>query len=185
MVAKTTKGRGLPTGGAIARPRGACCLTRFHKYLKGSRTLTGLGIAYDCNGVSTTQDSMTIKMDVRVLEGNCNETDLIPEYSVLGAQGTLTRRKDGFAYFAGSFTITFEDKKLFEGTIELLDRVGTHDGEDCDKASHLEGWLSGKKAGSTKATLRAALALRGKLPTTIDRLTSLDGNINGAIIECD
>jgi hypothetical protein len=100
-----------------------------------------------------------------------NNTQRIPDGSLLVITGTLIRHvADGLSIFSGHFDIRSKDPnigKLFDGWIELYDRVGTYNPPIIDHphgcADNMEGWLVGQGVGHSlqRPALHATIA--GKL----------------------
>ena len=128
------------------------CLTRIHEQSKGSRRLT-YGRTYECRNGAYRPAKTTITLPLRA-EPTCHETNLL-DGTILQAVGTTIMRQDSLAIFFGHATIsrraaTGQNIVLFQGCLELYDRVGTHHFvtnfpkilcERCDEPGHVEGWL--------------------------------------------
>lgn len=150
-------------------PTGEYCLTRINKSLDGSLNSELLS-SYNCPSGETERRSVQLK--VRVMSNGgpaCDET--VPgfvETAFLDAEGSAVVRSDSLAHFLGQFQIHNGDEvKLFEGTIEIIGKIGTHQPgpfnsceELCGQNKHMEGWLAGSGIGElSKYTLRAMLAI--------------------------
>ena len=171
-------------------PKGKCCLWQIDKVAAGNREATDFGELYDCETGRTQQATVVIKLELKSTRLICDQIvaqKLLPDGSVLEAKGGFTFRSDGFAHFTGSFTIQNVDgKRSFQGTIELMDRVGTHRAcEKCNEKSHLEGWLVGRASEHDNLTLRAMIALKGVSLSPDAPKKRLSGIINGALIVCN
>ena len=170
---------------------GKCCLVHVDKIIKGNRK-ADYGKDYDCETGTTMRGKVTITLPLTSTGSTCDQEigrKLLPDGSVLEANGVITQRDDGFSHFTGDFKINNSDgKEFFRGTIELMDRVGTHHTiikcEKCNQKSHLEGWLVGRATNSSDLTLRAMLALKGVPPNPDSPIKSLTGILNGALIAC-
>ena len=183
--------RSIPPLTIAGVPGGDCCLWQADKVVTGRRTAS-FDKDYKCETGKTWRAKITITLEIKSTKGSCDQEaaqKLIPDASTLEAQGGLIQREGGFGHFTGDFTIKDKDgKKMFSGTIELFDRVGTHhtffDCDKCNQKSHLEGWLVGTASEFSNVTLRAMLALKGVHPTKETPAKSLSGILNGAVIAC-
>ena len=183
--------RSIPPLTIAGVPSGECCLWQADKILTGRRNAS-FDRDYDCDTGKTRRAKVSITLTIKSTNGSCDQEaarKLIPDGSTLEAQGGLVQREGGFGHFTGDFTIKDKDgKKVFRGTIELFDRVGTHhtflDCDKCNQKSHLEGWVVGTSSEFSNVTLRAMLALRGVHPTKDSPDKALSGILNGAVIAC-
>jgi hypothetical protein len=170
-------------------PDGKSCLWQVDKIMQGDREVQ-FGKDYDCDTGKTLRAKATLKLPLKSTGSTCDQEaarKILPDGCVLEASGVFTQRADGFAHFTGDFKIKSVDKKeLFRGTIEMMDRVGTHHTifkcEKCNQKSHLEGWLVGSSSDSGKLTLRAMLALKGTAPSPASPKKTLTGILNGALM---
>lgn len=162
-------------------PRGDCCLWRLGLETKG-RLEHKLGKPHECPAGETAFGTGALVLDPLKSDGPpCDDKHgLIPDGSKLNAAIHTTRRKDDVAHICGTFTITYQDRPIFAGDIDLMHRVNTHHepfGPDpCDRRDHLQGWLVGKGADDSKAKghlLRAML---------VARTDPLNGGANGYAI---
>lgn len=144
------------------------CLWRFNKFFDGDMTGEFLR-GYTCPGWTAQSDT---KIVFRVYSDapNCDEEiPGVPPNMLLEAAGTTILRRDGLAHFIGKVQLKQVSPEVvfFEGTLELLARVGTHQslGEACNELDHIEGWIVARGAGSlSDLTLRATVALKAVLP---------------------
>ncbi len=144
------------------------CLWRFNKFFDGD--LTGEFLrGYTCPGW-TAQSGTKIVFRVYSDAPNCDEEiPGVPPNMLLEASGTTIQRRDGLAHFIGKVQLkqVTPEVVFFEGTLELLARVGTHQslGEACDELEHIEGWIVARGVGPlSDLTLRATVALKATLP---------------------
>jgi hypothetical protein len=168
---------------------GQCCLFRVQKRVEGERSIT-YNAPYICSGVETKEGDTTFKAVLGSGGAPCDEAPaVIPDGSTLFAVGNTIRRKDGFSNFVGKFSITDPlGNTLFEGTLELFERLGSHHSpfgtEVCDPISHNEGWLIGRGVnGLDSVSLRAIIVLRGQLPP-VDGSTPVLGTFDGSFVRC-
>ncbi len=170
---------------------GDCCLWQVHKIANGERTVK-LDPAYHCNPglVDTQRGTLTVRAIDMISAGPpCDQRpELIPNGSDLNASGVVIRRADGLANFTGPFTITSPaGAVLFDGRIELMDRVGTHHppfgGEPCNPENHVEGWLVGRGKGVLANYCLRALYVASVLPVPT-KPDSLRGSLDGVIVQC-
>ena len=168
---------------------GNCCLWQTQKNVEGSRSIQ-FQTAYKCGMGQTRRGDTIIKLNLSSGGLPCDQNAaLIPNGSVLEARGNTISRADGFAHFMGRVVIRSPSGALlFDGTMETIDRLGTHHApfgaEACNPASHLEGYLVARGAGAlANYTLRAMVALRGRLPIG-SSAAGLSGNIDGTLINC-
>jgi hypothetical protein len=164
-------------------------LWQIHKKANGERRAV-FGTPYQCETGQTARGDTKIKLTLTT-EGACNQNQLIPNNSILEASGNTIKRASGFAHFFGKFTIKNPaGALLFEGTMEAIDRIGTHHNpfgaEACNRENHLEGWMVGR--GSTALlpnhTLRALIVARASLPTPTNPSPPVVGSIDGVLIKC-
>ena len=166
------------------------CLWQIHKIAKGERQAR-LGEPYVCDTGKTVSGKMKLRLVLESGGRPCDQNPaLVPNGTVLSAEGHVTVREDGFAHFAGRFAIRAPGGDvLFRGTMDLLDRVGTHHApfgsEACNEKGHLEGWLEGH--GSRRLPnhrLRAVIAAEvGPLSTEAVSQPILRASINGTLIK--
>ena len=95
-------------------------------------------------------------------------------------------RRDGLAHFTGR--VQLKDGALgpvlFEGTMELMARIGTHQalGEGCGEAEHVEGWIVARGVEKLSGySLRAQVAGQATLPDGLAAVPPLN-RITGVII---
>jgi|SRR5215213_359096 len=167
------------------------CMWRINKSFDGNAEGT-FWREYDCKTGSTSLHRTEISL--RVLsndgdgEGGCDqEISGLPKNMYLEASGMTIYRKDGLAHFTGG--IKLKDGAmgpvLFEGTMELMARIGTHQalGESCDEKQHMEGWIVARGVETlSNYTLRAMVAGEASLPGG-PLLTPPLNRITGVIIE--
>jgi len=169
------RGQASPAIPAVTIPgvptTGSCCLWRIHKKAGGDRRVTWQ-VPYATDKGPTARGSTVIRLTLTSEGPPCDENPgLVPNNSVLQVRGYTLRRADSFAHLIGTFTLSNPaGAVLFSGTLEAMDRIGTHHapfgGEQCDQQGHLEGWLVGKGAGPMAPfTLRALVVGRASLPT--------------------
>ncbi|MCI0393165.1 MAG: hypothetical protein MOB07_30915 [Acidobacteria bacterium] len=168
---------------------GNCCLWQTQKKVEGARSIQ-FGTPYNCDTGQTRRGATKIKLNLSTGGLPCDQNAaLIPHGSLLEAQGNTISRKDNFAHFMGRVTIKSPTGALlFDGTMETIDRLGTHHSpfgaEACNPTSHLEGYLVARGAGGlANYTLRALIVLRGNLPTG-SAPAGLSGSIDGTLIKC-
>lgn len=172
--------------GALSEDR--CCLRRVHKQAKGSRSVQSWA-PYACDTGQTASGFTLLRLTLGSEGAPCDQDGLIPNNSVLEARGTTRRRADGFAYFTGNFSIRNPaGAVIFEGTLELMDRLGSHHApfgaESCNQQGHVEGWLAGRgSAGFSHNTLRAIVVANGNLPGA-GASSALSGSIDGTLVKC-
>ena len=101
---------------------------------------------FNLNPTGATQRGvMRVDMQLVSAGGVCDPLlALIPNNSKLVATGNLIRRNDGFAHYLADFAILNPaGATLFKGTMETIDRIGTHhlffNCEQCNAPSHFEG----------------------------------------------
>lgn len=173
---------GIPT-------TGQCCLWQVEKRVDGKREAT-FSNPYQCDTGQTARGKMGIKVTLRSAGRPCDQQDIPPDGSTLVASGTVLRRNDRFAHFIGDFSITNPaGKVLFKGTLEAIDRLGSHHlffkCEACNPQSHLEGWLVGRGTDELpNHTIRALLVARGTVPSPTVPSTALVGSLNGVLVKC-
>jgi hypothetical protein len=173
-------------------PDGEVCLCRVYKTGSGSR-VPRLGPPYLCGRQQTARgDLPRLELKLSGDGSHCDEgVKHLPDGVVLEImQGEMIARQDGFALSFGSFQIGMPGAHpLFQGRIELIDRIGTHNApasnceEKCDQEQHIEGWLVGNLVQDESITLRAILALRitqGDVQTGV----ALDAVLAGVLVNC-
>lgn len=168
-----------PEAGPTLKPDGKYCLTRFNKSVDGSMLFTdAAAVSYNCDEGEFTRAELELELRIFHLQ-ECDESvpPFPPSGNVLAAKGIAFYGADGLAQFTGDFQIlhvpSAPEGLLFEGTIELMARIGTHQafhegevGETCDADRHFEGWIMGRGIGDLDNYLiRASLML--------DRTTNL------------
>jgi hypothetical protein len=170
-------------------PTGTCCLWRVHKRAPQGQRIVQFGTPYQCPTGQTVRGNTTFRLPL-VSEGPpCDQGNFIPNNSVLEATGNTIKRADGFAHFFGEFTIINPNNQvLFKGTMEAIDRIGTHHppfgNEACNQQGHLEGWLVGRGVQQLQnLTLRALIVARASLPTGTAP-APVFASIDGVIIRC-
>ncbi|MDQ2921541.1 MAG: hypothetical protein M3R52_08030 [Acidobacteriota bacterium] len=171
---------------------GNCCLTQLEKRVQGTRKVDFTGNPYACPTGATQRGVMRVDMQL-VSAGNvCDPLlALIPNNSKLVATGNVIRRRDGFAHFIADFAILNPaGTALFKGTMETIDRIGTHhlffNCEQCNTPSHFEGWIVGRgtAAVTSNFTIRAMIVSRGTVPSPAQVTTPMTGSLNGTLIRC-
>lgn len=165
------------------------CMWRINKSFDGNAEAV-FWRDYDCRSGSTSIHRTSIAF--RVLsndgEGGCDEeVPGVPKNMFLEASGMTIYRKGGLAHFTGGVKLKdgAAGPVLFEGTIELMARIGTHQalGESCDEAKHMEGWIVARGVESlSNYTLRAMVAGESVLPGGLAATPPLN-RITGVIIE--
>lgn len=173
---------------AQALPPGNCCLRRLHKRSTGIRQVQ-YGLPYQCDTGQTKRGQTTFRLPLSS-EMQCEQSQVpIPNGSVLEATGDTIRRFDGFAHFSGNFTIRNPaGAVLFQGTMDAIDRIGTHHApfgaEVCNQGRHLEGWLTGRgSALLPNHLLRALIVARAILPPNNGQ-AAVSASIDGTVIKC-
>jgi len=166
---------------------GNCCLWQLEKRVDGKREAS-FGPVYQCDKGPTARGNMKIELRIRSAGPICDQNDIIPNGSVLTASGPIIRRNDLFADFMGEFVITSASgEMLFEGTIETLDRVGSHhlffNCEACKPKSHFEGYLVGQGVQNPAYTIRALIVARGTVPAP-GAAGAVAGSIDGTLMKC-
>ena len=152
---------------------------------------------YKCQAVgqagstSTMRGTMGMAMSLNTGGITCDPlASLIPNDSVLTANGTVIRRNDAFAQYSGKFAINAPTgATLFTGWIETIDRLGSHHApancETCNPTSHFEGWLVGKGSGAlANYTIRAQISSKGTVPDLTNTSQPISGNISGTFVRC-
>ena len=168
---------------------GPCCMWQVEKRIDGERR-AAFDPAYRCDTGVTERGGMKMSLKITSAGLPCDQSDLIPDGSRLDASGSLIRRADGFAHYITEFSITDPGGTvLFEGTLETIDRLGSHhlffNSEVCNPQSHLEGWLVGRGTSALpNHTIRALLVARGTVPSVTTPLTPMVGSLNGVFIKC-
>jgi len=174
-----------------ALPSTNCCLSQLHKRAKGQRTIR-FGAPYTCDTGSTSR-GLTQYQFTLVSEGApCDQGNVIPNGSLLRASGQTFRRADGLAVFSGEFQIVAPGggTVLFTGTMEVMDRIGTHHApfgaEACNQQSHLEGCLVGWGAAALpNHQLRALIVASDvNLPTGTQPAPIPLASIDGVLAKC-
>jgi hypothetical protein len=146
---------------------------------------------YRCHGVSMQLIQARMRFVLK-REPRCDELGAqLPDGSILTAVVTLRRRADALGHLIGRFQILAPSttRVLYAGTIELMERVGSHHEpfgpnggacEACDQKAHLEGWLFGCGTGhNTQTRLRANVTLNRALNVVS---TKLSGSIDGMLL---
>jgi hypothetical protein len=111
----------------------------------------------------------------------------MPGDFLLEANGSTIHQSGGLAHFSGQFTLKdgATGPVVFEGTMELLGRVGTHQalGEQCNETQHIEGWLVGRGQGQwSQNTLRAVVSAEASFPDGLIN-ASPTNRITGVIVK--
>ena len=171
---------------------GDCCLTQLEKRVSGTRKLDPIGGPYACPTGATQRGAMKVEMQIVSPGGVCDPLlALIPNNSKLVATGNLIRRNDGFAHYLADFAILNPaGATLFKGTMETIDRIGTHhlffNCEQCNGPSHFEGWIVGRGTAAATANfaIRAMIVSRGTVPSPAVMSTPMTGSLNGTFIKC-
>ncbi len=174
-------------------PQGECCLWRLGLLASG-KLEHKLGMPHPCPTGETSQGSGFLELKPLKSAGPpCDEMHmLIPDGSQLNAAIHTVRRKDDLAHVCGTFKISFQDKTIFEGEIELFHRINTHSApfgpDPCDRRDHLQGWLQGK--GTDTGAARDFLLCAMLVARTDPLNGGLDGyalgttHLNGVIMRC-
>jgi hypothetical protein len=170
---------------AASTTAGGCCLWRIHKKAAGERRLE-MKAPYNCDKGKTAEGTARLRLVLSTEGAPCDENPtLVADGSVLEASGRTIRREDGFAHFAGSFTIKNPaGVVLFNGRMELIDRIGTHHPpfgpEACNQQGLSEGWLMGGGSGPLSSFQLHALILAraGAAPGPVT------ASIDGALVKC-
>lgn len=181
---------------------GEYCLWRINKSTDGKISVERYA-AYSCNTGNT--ERSTAELNLRVFSLNapgCDET--IPPFpentTVLSAKGHAIHREGGLAYFVGTFQINNlaneKEELLFEGTMELMAKVESHQifgaaecQHQCDQEKHMEGWLVGKGVGNlSKYIIRAVFAtgINEDIPVGMNSFNTLfqvNGRIAGVVVQ--
>jgi hypothetical protein len=116
------------------------------------------------------------------------------KYSVhcyLSVRSHAYQRKDGLAHFCGTFRLIAGNTLLYQGTLETLDRVGSHSGgpglqqcEHCNEKEHLEGWIAGRgMQRGTDRYLRALIVAHVTNRSEDGTQATLQGVINGVVLD--
>ncbi len=171
---------------------GNCCLTQLEKRVQGTRKIDFTGSSYACPTGATQRGVMKVDMQLVSPGGVCDPLlALIPNNSKLVATGHVIRRNDGFAHYLADFAILNPaGATLFKGTMETIDRIGTHhlffNCEQCNSPSHFEGWIVGRGTAAATAnfTIRAMIVSRGTVPSPAVASTPMTGSLNGTFIKC-
>lgn len=171
---------------------GNCCLTQLEKRVQGTRKVDFTGVPYACPTGGTQRGVMKVEMQLVSPGGVCDPLlALIPNNSKLVATGHLIRRNDGFAHYIADFAILNPGgATLFKGTMETIDRMGTHHlffgCEQCNPVSHFEGWIVGRGTAAATANfaIRAMIVSRGTVPSPAVVSTPMTGSLNGTFIKC-
>ncbi|MBI1760644.1 MAG: hypothetical protein HYR56_04325 [Acidobacteria bacterium] len=149
------------------------CIFRINRPFEGALTVTPGGPPYPCGNGHAAQPTNQFKAQLDWQIGppiKCDESKALwPDGLSLHADGNVIVRRDGFAYFTGSFSIVKISGKdgtpppvtYFSGDrLELIFQSGSHQAlaEDCAAPRHAEGWLDGRGAGPmANYSLSAAL----------------------------
>jgi hypothetical protein len=168
-------------------PAGDCCLWQLEKRIDGQRQ-ANFGNPYKCDTGATARGDLKIVVKLKTAGPVCDQSNIIPDGSVLMAEGPIIRRNDLFADFMGEFTINSPaGAVLFKGTIETLDRVGSHqlffNCEACNPKSHFEGYLVGQGVQLSNYSLRALIVARGTVPAP-GATGAVAGSIDGTLMKC-
>lgn len=171
---------------------GNCCLTQLEKRAQGTRKIDFTGSSYACPTGATQRGVMRVEMQLVSAGGVCDPLlALIPNNSKLVATGNVIRRNDGFAHYLADFAILNPaGATLFKGTMETIDRIGTHhlffNCEQCNGPSHFEGWIVGRGTAAVTANfaIRAMIVSRGTVPSPAVVSTPMLGSLNGTFIKC-
>jgi hypothetical protein len=168
-------------------PAGDCCLWQLEKRIDGKRE-ANFGNVYPCQRGPTARGTMKIQVTIKTAGPLCDQNSIIPDGSTLTADGPIVRRNDLFADFMGEFGITSPaGVVLFKGTIETLDRVGSHhlffNCEPCNPRSHFEGYLVGQGVQASSYSIRALIVARGTVPTP-GATGAVAGSIDGTLMKC-
>jgi hypothetical protein len=165
------------------------CFVRVHQHAQGA--IEGHVVKHYVCGKTTIQ---LMKSQLRLVlqrEPRCDELGaLLPAGSVLSATVSFRRRADAFGHLIGSFQVLSPSRQpLYTGTIELMERVGSHHEpfgpngqtcEPCDRRGHLEGWLFGCGIGHQYGTrMRANVTLNRDVDKANSNLT---GSIDGLLL---
>lgn len=155
---------------------GNYCIWRINKTFDGPVSAQ-LGTPYRCQTGPTRHSASQITFRVFSNGGaNCDQPiPGIPANFRLEAKGATIHRQDGFAHFFGTFTFIngATNTRLFNGTIELIGRIGSHQflDEKCDEDKHVEGWLVGSGLGNlARYSVRAVLT--GQLSANLPQATA-------------
>jgi hypothetical protein len=165
-------------------PTGNCCLWQISKTAQGRRDAS-FGTPYACGTGQTARGTAQIRLNLSSAGATCDQINLIPNSSRLEASGNLIRRADGFGHFMGKFTINNPaGAVLFSGTLETIDRIGSHHPpfgtETCNQQGHLEGWLVGSGSPPlSNFTLRALIVARASTFSA-----PVTASIDGTLIKC-
>lgn len=168
------------------------CLIQIHKQFTEGRRVGGIRASYTCSQMTTTRGTESLSLVLKSAGRPCDENPaLIPDGSKLVVDtGGFFRRKDGLAHFCGTFFIQSGNTLLYQGTLETLDRVGSHSGgpglqpcEKCNEKDHLEGWLVGRgmQRGADRF-LRALIVAHVTNRSEDGTQASLEGIINGIVL---
>jgi hypothetical protein len=167
------------------------CMWRINKSFDGNAEKT-FWRDYDCRTGSTglyrTEIALRVLSNDGDGEGSCDqEIPGLPKTMYMEAWGMTIYRKDGLAHFTGGVKLKdgAAGPVLFEGTIELMARIGTHQalGESCDEKGHMEGWIVARGVEAfSNLTLRAMVAGEASLPGGLLPTPPLN-RITGVIIE--
>jgi hypothetical protein len=168
-----------------------CCMWQIHKKVEGGRK-ADLGTPYACPTGPTARGDTRFELKLATSGPPCDQDPpLVPDGSQLEASGNTILRADSFAHFVGSFTIRNpRGTILFQGSMEVIDRVGTHHPpfgqEPCNPTEHFEGWLVGRGSRALPdVTLRALIVARSHLRLEPGPVSSeIVGTLNGVLIKC-
>jgi hypothetical protein len=144
---------------------------------------------YECKNGATAVSRTKISFRVLSNDGveNCDEeVPDVPANWFLEAGGMTIHRRDGLAHFTGGVKLKdgAAGPVLFEGTMELMARIGTHQalGESCGEPEHIEGWIVARGVDALSGyTLRAQVAGQATLPGGLASVPPLN-RITGVII---
>jgi hypothetical protein len=169
---------------------GNCCLTQLEKRLSGTRTAQ-FSNPYACQ-TQTQRGTMRVDFPIVSAGALCDPmAGLIPNNSRLVASGNVIRRNDGFAHYLADFAIVNPaGATLFKGSMETIDRIGTHhlffNCEQCNPVSHFEGWIVGRGTDPATANfaIRAMIVARGTVPSPASPNMVIAGSLNGTFIKC-
>jgi hypothetical protein len=174
-------------------PEGKCCLVRLGKAGEGAIDLK-TGEPYECKGGRTVRGTFQLKVKLKSAGMPCDEVagafpKLIPDGSLLVAEGQIIRRSDDLAHLSGKFKVLKpeRDEVAFTGTLEATNRLSTAHppfGQDrCDEKQHLQGWLVGQGEGEMKGlTVRAFITAKATPAETRYNLPAVA--IDGVVVEC-
>ena len=167
---------------------GSVCLWQVHKTLKGKR-VDKFSVPFKCPLGATARATTHVELTITSAGAPCDQDPgVIPNASMLVADGFTLRRTDGLAHFVGTFKINNpKGGPVFAGELELFQRVGSHvppyGQEACNIPEHVEGWLIGRGDElAPRATLRALVVGKGWFPEASGE-TPLQLVINGVLLQ--